>query len=142
MDTTLQGWLLQVFHKYMSVNYKRFMSLGVHPGQLPFLKTIGEQEGISQRELAQRIHVKPPTVAVAMKRMEKAGLICRRPAPGDQRVSQLFLTVRGQEMAESIRVALEETELALAAGFSEEEIRTMKGFCRRMAENLARMEER
>ena len=71
---SIQACFMRLMHRYTSVNYKRFPEIGIHPGQLAFVKAISEHEGISQRELAEGLHVKAPTVAVAVKRLEKADL--------------------------------------------------------------------
>ncbi len=140
-EKSLQGWFMHVFHAYMSVNFATFQGLGIHPGQLPFLKVISEQEGISQRELAERTHVKPPTVAVTVKRLERAGLIRRETDKHDMRVSRIYLDRRGRELSDGIRSALQETEAALTAGFSKEELEQLKGYFRRMTENLEALEK-
>ena len=72
---SIQACFMRLMHRYTSVNYKRFLGIGIHPGQLAFVKAISEHEGISQRELAEGLHVKAPTVAVAVKRLEKADVI-------------------------------------------------------------------
>lgn len=60
---SIQACFMRLMHRYTSVNYKRFLGIGIHPGQLAFVKAISEHEGISQRELAEGLHVKAPTVA-------------------------------------------------------------------------------
>lgn len=60
---SLQGAFMRLLHRYTEVNFGRLKDMGVHPGQLPFLNIISHKEGISQRELAECLHVKPPTVA-------------------------------------------------------------------------------
>ena len=96
---SLQGAFMRLLHRYTEVNFGRLKDLGVHPGQLPFLNIISHREGISQRELAECLHVKPPTVAVTVKRLEK-----------------------------QIEVVIQENEKALTAGFSEEELEKARHF--------------
>lgn len=48
---SIQACFIRLMHRYTSVNYKRFLGIGIHPGQLAFVKAISEHEGISQREL-------------------------------------------------------------------------------------------
>lgn len=133
---SLQGAFMRLLHRYTEVNFGRLKDLGVHPGQLPFLNIIRHQEGISQRELAERLHVKPPTVAVTVKRLEKAGVIFRKPDPEDMRISRIYLTGKGREIAGRIEGIVQENERALTAGFSEEEVELAKAFFDRMLQNL------
>ena len=136
---SIQACFMRLMHRYTSVNYKRFPEIGIHPGQLAFVKAISEHEGISQRELAEGLHVKAPTVAVAVKRLEKADVICRRPDPKDQRISRLYLNKKGKEIAEEVILAIEENEAVLTDGFSEEELEQLRDFFRRMSENMERL---
>ena len=136
---SIQACFMRLMHRYTSVNYKRFLGIGIHPGQLAFVKAISEHEGISQRELAEGLHVKAPTVAVAVKRLEKADVICRRPDPKDQRISRLYLNKKGKEIAEEVILAIEENEAVLTDGFSEEELEQLRNFFRRMSENMERL---
>ena len=61
-ENSIQACFMRLMHCCVSANYKRFLGIGIHPGQLGFVKAISEHEGISQRELAEGLHVKPPTV--------------------------------------------------------------------------------
>ena len=133
---SLQGAFMRLLHRYMEVNFGRLKDLGVHPGQLPFINAISHKEGISQRELAEHLHVKPPTVAVTMKRLEKAEVIYRTPDPNDMRVSRIYLTEKGNQVAEQIEIVVRANEKALTAGFSEEEVELAKSFFDRMMQNL------
>lgn len=133
---SLQGAFMRLMHRYTEVCFVQLKHVGIHPGQLPFLKIIKYSEGISQSELATRLHVKPPTIAVSVKRLEKAEVIYRRPDPDDMRISRIYLTEKGMELAGQIEVLLEANEKALAAGFSEEELELAKCFFDRMVQNL------
>lgn len=135
---SIQACFIRLMHRYTSVNYKRFLGIGIHPGQLAFVKAISEHEGISQRELAEGLHVKAPTVAVAVRRLEKAEIICRRPGPKDQRISRLYLSERGREIADETIRCLEQNEQVITSGFSDEELEQLRDFFRRMSENLER----
>ena len=112
---SLQGAFMRLLHRYTEVNFGRLKDMGVHPGQLPFLNIISHKEGISQRELAECLHVKPPTVAVTVKRLEKADVIYRRPDPNDMRISRIYLTEKGIRISAQIEVVIQENEKVLTA---------------------------
>lgn len=137
----VQGSLMHLIHQYTSVNYKRLMKIGIHPGQLAFLKIIRENEGISQRELAELLHVKAPTVAVTVKRLEKAEVIERRPDPKDMRVSRLYLKEKGKALAEEVIQNLDVNEKVVTSGFTEEEVSMLIEFLERMTKNLEQLKE-
>jgi DNA-binding MarR family transcriptional regulator len=134
----INSWLVRMIHSYASVNFKKFKELGIHPGQLPVLRTVYDREGISLRELANAIHVKPPTVTVTIQRLEKAGLVYKKADPADQRVSRIYLTEEGKNIHEEIQRLIDENEQLLIQGFSEEELELLCSFLERMTNNLRR----
>ena len=77
--------------------------------------------------------MKAPTVAVAVRRLEKAEIICRRPDPKDQRISRLYLSERGREIADETIRCLEQNEQVITSGFSDEELEQLRDFFRRMS---------
>jgi DNA-binding MarR family transcriptional regulator len=78
---------------------------GGHPGQAMCLWVLCGHDGISQRELAGMMHLAPPTVTAMLQKMERHGLVERRPDEHDQRTTRLSLTDAGREMAAEIRDA-------------------------------------
>ena len=48
--------------------------LEIHPSQIPILAILGKNEEYSQKEIAQILGVKPPTVTVSIQRLEKMGM--------------------------------------------------------------------
>lgn len=135
-EDTVNFWLVRMIHGYTSLSFKKFMELGVHPGQLPVLKSVYEEEGISLRELAKKIHVRPPTVTVTVQRLEKTGLVYKKTDPTDLRVNHIYLTDKGKDIQAKIRALLDENECTMTAGFSEEELTTLCSYFQRIVENL------
>lgn len=127
---------IQLMHQYTVMGYKKFAKLGVHPGQLPVLKVLSRGEGITQRELAERIRVKPPTITVTVQRLEKAGLVRRESDWLDQRKSRIFLTAQGREIVDQMIEICQESEALLIGGFSDKELERLRGYFLRMMENL------
>lgn len=74
-----------------------------HPGQAGCLLALSHHDGISPSELAEALHVSRPTVTSMLQRMEAAGAIERRADEHDQRISRVFLTTRGHELAARMR---------------------------------------
>ena len=87
-----------------------------------------KKEGMSQREICDEMKIKPPTVAVSIKRMEKAGLIERKPDEKDQRVVRIYVTEKGKSLSKQIEKVVKESEAKVVEGFSEVEICLMKRF--------------
>src|SRR5260221_14702293 len=60
------------------------------------------EEGIPQSQLAACMEVEPPTATKMLQRMERAGLIERRPDPKNARVSLVYLTERGRALEQPV----------------------------------------
>ncbi len=140
-EDSIQALLLGLLHQYMVSGFWKFKDLGIHPGQLPILKMLEEKEGVSQRELADLLQIKPPTVTVAVRRLEKADLVWRKSDQRDQRVSRIYLTDKGKHAAGRLHTLAEEMEQVFQRGFTESELCLMKRFLKQMKENLKQEKE-
>jgi DNA-binding MarR family transcriptional regulator len=74
-----------------------------HPAQAGCLLTLSGADGLSQSDLAAMLNVSRPTVTSMLQKMEAAGTVERRADEHDQRVTRLFLTPMGREVAERMR---------------------------------------
>ena len=53
--------------------------LGIYPGQIPVLGLLAYKDGLSQREIAEHLRIKPPTVNVTVQRLEKQDFFTEKP---------------------------------------------------------------
>ena len=77
----------------------RLRYVGLSIPQFDVLSTLTEQEGLSQRVLAERLYVTKGNVSGLVDRLEQAGLVERRDMPGDRRSHGVFLTAKGRQAA-------------------------------------------
>ncbi|MCT8975207.1 MarR family transcriptional regulator [Clostridium sp. CX1] len=102
MDFHERDSLYMIFLEIIKLHYHRTHLLldkvGVYPGQPPMLYALHRKNGQSQRELAEKLKIKPATITVMLSRMEKAGLVERKQDPDDQRISRVYLTDQGKEV--------------------------------------------
>lgn len=73
-------------------------TLGVTGPQRLVLRMLGKFPGIPAGELAAVLHVHPSTLTGILRRLERRGLIARRPDPRDRRRAFLGLTAKGREL--------------------------------------------
>ncbi len=66
--------------------------LGLAPAQFMTLLELWGEDGLTQRELVERLDVEQATMANTLTRMERDGLIERRPHPADGRSHSIHLT--------------------------------------------------
>jgi DNA-binding MarR family transcriptional regulator len=72
--------------------------LGLAPGQFMVLLELWREEGQTQRALTGRLDVEQATMANTLARMERDGLVVRRPHPEDGRAQSIHLTTRARAL--------------------------------------------
>lgn len=95
---------------------RRLVNLQITPDQFTVMRTLLENDGITQRQLTALISSDPNTVASLLKRMEKAELLERQTHEVDRRANRLRLRPRGRvkyEQARILAVALQTEVLAV-----------------------------
>jgi len=115
---------------------KRGLCKASHPHILFAIRYEMKGAGVSQRELADVIGISPTTVAISIKRMEKAGLICKKPDKNDKRRNIIALTKKGKKITEECSAAFNEINRDVFKGFTKAEQEQLKKFYLRMIKNL------
>ncbi|NSW89179.1 MAG: MarR family transcriptional regulator [Firmicutes bacterium] len=110
--------------------------LGVYPGQPAVLFTLMNHNGISQKELAEKLKLKNATVTVMLKRMEKNHLLFRKTDDKDLRVSRVYLTETGREKIIEMEEIFTSLEKECFDGFTEEEKILLRRFLIHIRDNL------
>ena len=77
----------------------RLRVIGLSVPQFDVLSTLTEREGMSQRELAERLYVTKGNVSGLIDRLVEAGLVERHSIPEDRRSHALHLTAEGKRLA-------------------------------------------
>jgi DNA-binding MarR family transcriptional regulator len=89
--------------------------LKLAPAQFMTLLELWEKEGVTQKDLVLRLDVEQATMASTLNRMERDGLIIRRPHPEDSRAQLIFLTAQAKSLKEqAIKAAREVNAMALS----------------------------
>jgi DNA-binding MarR family transcriptional regulator len=118
---------------------KRGLTEASHPPILFKLRYEMKDKKATQKEIADAIGISPPTVAVSIKRMEKAGLVRKLPDKTDLRQNIIELTSKGDKLLEECKSAFEKIDQKMFEGFSEQEIIQLKDFYIRLIRNLEEM---
>lgn len=83
----------------------RLAPLGLSLGQELVLLVLAERGTCSPGEIAQATGTEPPTVTVAVRRLEEQGLLRREACPHDRRRHWLRLTPAGSALVPRVRAA-------------------------------------
>ena len=85
---------ISAIHRYRIT--KSASSVGLYFGQPMILDYVLQHDACTQKELAEAMHISAASIAVSIKRIEKAGLITRTPDETDSRKNHLSVTQKGQ----------------------------------------------
>lgn len=121
------------------VGEARLKPLGFSPAQLPVLGALMRHGALSQKALAQGGQIEQPSMAQMLSRMERDGLVTRRPDPDDGRASLYSLTDKAHDQLPALAEALTSGGREALAGFSLEEEETLRRLLKRIVANLEAM---
>ena len=136
MPETMDFILATICHLHHSRAHQLFESLGLYRGQPPVLKALWEQEGLSQTELAERLHNSAATTTKMLQRMEKSGFIQRLADSSDQRVMRVYLTDTGRAVQNQVETTFKTMDTETFCNLSVEERKLLRGYLLRVRDNL------
>lgn len=109
---------------------------GLFPGQEWILLHLRGQQGLPHAELARCCAVEGPTLSKALRRMERVGLVRRKPDPTDARVSRIYLTDHGTAVCAEIDQIWVDLEQTTIAGLTPEEESILQNLLSRVRQNF------
>jgi DNA-binding MarR family transcriptional regulator len=113
-------------------------AIGLYAGQDMFLWQLWRQDGLTQSQMVERMCVQPPTVSKMLDRLEKAGLVERRPDAEDNRTARVYLTEQGHRSQRAVRDIWTNVEQRMTEGLSVEERIVLRRLLMHVHENLTR----
>ena len=135
------GYLVRDANRaFQKVLERRIGPHGVSRGQWYFLRVLWEEDGLSQRELSARVGMMEPTTVIALRGMEKAGLVRRVRGSDDRRVTRVHLTPKARRLRESLLQISQGVNDQGAEGIDPGELAQFRRVIVRMTQNLDRVE--
>lgn len=132
------GYLARiVFRSFSRLLERGTLAYDVSAGQWRFLRQLWREDGITQRELSERVGMREPTTVVALKGLEKAGFITRKKTDDDRRKTFIYLTPHAKKLELVLAPMNAEVHEVATRGMTDEEVDTLQGLMRRVIENLA-----
>lgn len=129
-------WLGRVSRRRFQLSEILLERMGIGPGQVPILSELKHHGSLTQRELAEHIHVTAATISGTLKRMERAGLIYRTDDTRDARVSIVRLTEEGLKVVDEAWRLFYKADLDMLKEFTDEECDLLISCLTRMRENI------
>lgn len=111
------------------------------PGARLVLSLLAIEDGLSQRELAERTHLRAPTVSLIIKKMIDEGYVVLKGDEADMRVNRIYLTELGRITDKKTIERIKETDAIALQGVSDEEWQTLMRLLGKIRSNLLEEKE-
>src|SRR5579859_8066008 len=136
------GYLLRKTHRsFARAVQKEIAPRGVTIGMWYFLRILWEEDGLTQRELSQRVEMMEPTTATALRNMEERNLVRRVRNATDKRKVNIYLTDEGRALREVLLPYARSVNDAALAGVTEADLAAFRRVLCQMRVNLGPAEE-
>lgn len=120
---------------------KQMEKYKLKPGQAGILFLLDHQGKMAQKELAKMMCIKPPSITVALQKLEKTDYIMREADEKDQRITRISLTEQGKACVGGIKEALQIANEKMLESFTKEETMLLKKMLFQIQDNFFRQLE-
>ena len=110
---------------------------GVTIGQWYFLRALWEEDGLTQRELSQRVGMMEPTTVAALNGMERRNLVRRVRNTRDRRKINIHLTEKGSALRKTLMPFEDEVNQLAVEGLSGGERQALQKALYQVVRNLS-----
>ncbi|MBZ4684057.1 MAG: hypothetical protein PWP46_1796 [Fusobacteriaceae bacterium] len=132
--------LEQLFHIVSKMHFKTVVQelekIGLYKGQPPVLFMLYKNDGITQNEIAEKMHISKATLTKMLQRMEKNDFITRKKDEKDKRITRVYITEKSIKLKPLIDEKLKNINDTSFNNFSNEEKELMKSLLLKVYFNL------
>ena len=92
-------------------------------------------DGLTQREIAEKINIDGSTLVPVIDKMEQSGLVERKADSKDRRNNRIFLTKKSESTVDSIIMIILQLRKIIYSGISEDQISSIKNVLKTLIKN-------
>ena len=115
---------------------QRLRPMGLSQAKWRALLHLSLSNGISQRELSEKLSIEGPTLVRLLDRLSRDGYIERREAPEDLRCNQVHLTRKSQRIIRKIHREVTQLRQELLSGLGKRELQAGTMLLRQIRDKL------
>ena len=113
---------------------RKLAPLGITYQEMRLAGLLMGEKNITQKELAEKLSVRPATISVALSKLEQQGLVKRTPSSTDKRAN--YLKLLPSKKVSTVDKLLTEIESELCQGISKKELETTRKVLDQLIERL------
>ena len=130
----------RIFAKSLDIELRS--KVGVTFGQWKIIVMLSEQDGLTQKEIADRIGVEGPTLIPMIDKMEKDGFLRREADPDDRRNNKIRRTQKAEVMWEKMTECVLEVRKRAMKNIRPEEVDILREVLNKIYDNLGEWESK
>lgn len=119
---------------------RMFEKYDLNKSHASILFALHQGKALSQKELAEKLNVTPPSITSAIQKMEKAGYIIRKADEKDQRIMRIILADKGAVCIQYIKDVAAQMDELMFQGINTEERLLLRRLLIQIFENLSEEE--
>jgi DNA-binding MarR family transcriptional regulator len=129
----------QLVRRGSKILEKQLLPKGITFQEFRIAGLLVDEEDITQKELAEKLSVRPATLSVAISKLEERGIVKREPSDLDKRANYLRLTPSSNftEMTEILNAF----EKKISQGISAKDLKTTRRVLGQLLDNLSRFDQ-
>lgn len=137
----LAYWIKRVDRTMNNIHDKKLHGYDLTASQVLVLSQLWEKDGLTQKEIQEKLNLRPASISGLVDLLLKKGFIFRKQDDEDARFKRLFLTEEGSKLQYVSMEILKEIENLISDGFSEEEKAVLICWMKKLYNNLNNIEK-
>lgn len=133
---SIYGLFKELIREHFIRREKLLSDLKLFRGQAPVLLLLSEKEGITQKEIAEKLKIKPSTVTLIIRRMKRRGLILTVKDTQDKRFTKIYLSDEGKKLICRLKKVFKQLETEMFRNFEEEDLKRLENYFQKIISNL------
>ncbi len=129
---------MRLLHLHRQATLKSLAARGWAFSQMGCLRALAQNDGMSQKDLAELLHLSRPSITTMLNAIEGQGVISRRTDAQDRRLTRVYLTRKGREIEHEMHTGVAYYINHTVGALSADEQKSLERLLTRLADNIAR----
>ena len=133
---------MRTLHLHRQALLKSLAEQGRSFSQVGCLRVLANNDGMSQRDVADTLHLSRPSVTTMLHAMEEQGLVTRRADERDRRLTRVYLTDAGRELEHEMHAGISDYIKHTVGALAPDEQATLERLLNKLSDNIAQSIDR